>query len=202
MKNIVNNQHVQSSVTQILQGLVRDNQTSTEFSQKFKSDGNSAFQHYFELVHRREFTPGQDFELLDSQTAKIEGKSDFDKDRLDSNTIYTASSISLKIGTNAASGKEVDVTYGTTNEASINNAKIQFSVDNKVRATYKASSLLDPLSNDNGTDYFTPDVPLILIGGKPLNFKIIAPKGVTAPAGTDKYYAELSFRGIQAVAKV
>lgn len=137
-------------------------------------------------------------ELIDANTKKIRGVSDYIGNTLPDNTVQIISEI--RIGYDAsqtASGKEGSLKYATALSSTVRNARFVIKQDGNVIFTMPISELNNPNSGTNNTDDFTQlAVPVVLVPNQTISFDIEFPVGGT-PDGTNKEYFELAFKGYE-----
>lgn len=137
-------------------------------------------------------------QLLDANTAKIKGVSDFDKNILAANSVQVITE--LRVGydaSQATTGKEAVLPYATALSPSVRSARLVIKQAGAVLFSMPISDLNNPNSGTNTADEYTPlAIPLVLVGGVETEFDIEFPVGATAHA-TNKEYFELAFKGYE-----
>lgn len=134
--------------------------------------------------------------LIDSNTKKIKGVSDYVGNRLSDNTVHIISEIRVGYdGSQNASGKEGSLKYATALSSSVRNARLIIKQEGSVIFTMPVSELNNP--NDGGSlvdDFTQLSIPVVLVPNQTIEFDIEFPDGATAD-GTNKEYFELAFKG-------
>lgn len=137
-------------------------------------------------------------ELLDANTAKIKGVSDFDKNQLSADTVLIISEIRVGYdATQATAGKEALLTYQSALPASVRSARLIIKQGGSVLYSMPLADLNNINSGTNNEDeYLSLAIPIVLVGNIDTNFDIEFPVGATAHA-TNKEYFELAFKGYE-----
>lgn len=150
-------------------------------------------------ILRKEVAVGSGTEgLLDSNTKKIKGVSDYVGNVLPDNTVQIISEIRVGYdATQTASDKEGSLSYATALPASVRNARLIIKQEGSVIFTMPLSELNNPNDGTTRSDDFTElAIPVVLVGNQVIEFDIEFPIGATAH-GTNKEYFELAFKGYE-----
>ncbi|CAL2104473.1 conserved protein of unknown function [Tenacibaculum sp. 190130A14a] len=132
--------------------------------------------------------------LVDSNTRKVIGVSDFNENRLANDEVLIVEKIRVGYDVNAASGKETELTYQKTMPASFRNSILRLRQAGIVIGEFPMSDIQNKYTgNSMKDDYLELKHPLVLVGGAEFDFEIVFPSGATQ--ATDKEYFELAFDG-------
>lgn len=137
-------------------------------------------------------------ELLDANTAKIKGISDYDKNQLSADTVQIITDIRVGYdATQTAVGKEALLTYQSALPASVRSARLIIKQGGSVVYSMPLADLNNVhTGNNNQDDYLSLAIPVVLVGNIDTNFDIEFPVGAT-PDATNKEYFELAFKGYE-----
>ncbi|WP_435415049.1 hypothetical protein [Polaribacter aestuariivivens] len=192
MKNALQITTVLAMVMQVLS--FHANRLPVEFKQNLDQANIKVIENV--NIIRKEVAVGSGTEeLIDANTKKIRGVSDYIGNTLPDNTVQIITEI--KVGYDAsqtASGKEGSLSYGSDLSSTVRNARLVIKQDGNVIFTMPISQLNNPNTGTNNTDDFTQlAIPVVLVPNQTISFDIEFPVGGT-PNGTNKEYFELALR--------
>jgi hypothetical protein len=137
--------------------------------------------------------------LIDSNTKKLRGISDFDANRLASNTALIINGLRLGYATDAATGKEAQKLYDESFTAAFRNARLKIKQDGIVYLDRPISELYNPYkanSTNRQDDYVNLEIPVVLVGNVDFDMEIEFPDGAT-PVNSKTEYFELALSVVE-----
>ena len=149
-------------------------------------------------IHRHlvEDIGGSAYQLVDANTKKERGVSDFDGNVLPKDTVLIITHIRVGYKTDANAGMEAKLKYDAKLPISFRNGKLKITQQGSKLQSYPFTDLQNPHTGRNvSDDYVELDIPLVIVGDQEFSFDIEFPRG--AVASEDKDYLELSFKGLE-----
>ncbi|WP_299681107.1 hypothetical protein [uncultured Tenacibaculum sp.] len=178
-----------------ISGIINFNKSrlSTQFKESAK-EGQLKFMDSFHVLRKQVDVGNRQF-LVDSTTNKIDGVSDFDKNKFEAGKVLIVDRIKIGYDKDPSEGKEGVLGYQKALPAAFRNAKLVIDQDGKL-GEYPLSELVNKYTgNSVQDDYLVLKHPIVLVGGPEFVFELVFPKGVS-DTGTDKHYLELTASGI------
>lgn len=145
------------------------------------------------------------YDLIDDETAKVDGVSTIKGKSLNKNEAIVFDKISLAYGTDAETGKEGAVKYGHTDIAALNNANFVLTQNGRVVVDLPVSNLIKPAGNGfKEDDKFTELSSLAyLVDDQPMDWRLRFPAGTPLPAITDtQQYLEVKIKGLKTLRNI
>lgn len=137
--------------------------------------------------------------LIDSNTKREKGVSDFDGNKLNAEETFIITHIKLGYDTNADDDKAGVLAYKRSPSNSVRNAVLTIEQDNIQIFKKEVSSLLDSHTTTKVVDdLIALPIPIVIHGGKTFDFSITYPLGAT-PVATGNEYLETVLIGAKAV---
>lgn len=180
-------------------------QVAHTMTEQLKADllsGNVVLQNQV-LEVKKEIT-GNQAELLDSNTLRIDGICSFDPNgKLDTGRAFVFDKIAIGYATNAASGKEGELEYNTKAPAVLQNALVIITQDGRevlrmpfrdVNSIHTGANNRDDYSELNGLGY--------LVDGKPVTITIKLAPGKALDSTTAKHYVYFRASGLQTAKRI
>jgi hypothetical protein len=192
---------VQNVIKNILMDPKNAGRFTTEFKQKMATGGLKLIPNT--KILRKAVTPagGNSSSLLDEETKKVEGVSDFSQNQLPASSTLVVGQIAIGYDSDAAADKEALLTYAKAHPASFRNAKIVITQSDAIIA----ESPLAVLINQNITRGTEPqqnfvdlDSAFFIAGGIDFQMKIVWGKGAAPAAGVTEYI-EIALKGYETV---
>ncbi|WP_299106048.1 hypothetical protein [uncultured Tenacibaculum sp.] len=150
------------------------------------------------VVLRKEMTVGGTQKLVDSNTKKISGISDFDGNRFKDDEVHIYERVRLGYETHAESGKAAQLMYANKMTASFRNAILRVRQDGVVLGEIPVADIYNKYTGRTmRDDYFELKHPIVLVGGTDYDLEYEFPDGSTSAA--NKEYLELVFDGHKVV---
>ncbi|XRE42354.1 hypothetical protein ACIVBQ_000558 [Tenacibaculum discolor] len=150
-------------------------------------------------ILRKQITPGQGTrQLVDSNTVRVDGKSDFDKNKLNDDEVLIIQRIRVGYDKHATdSGLETQLLYNKAVPASFRNASFRVRQGGSVLYEMPMSDLVNRYTgNSIEDDYVDLANPIVLVGGTEFDFELVFPEGAT-PDTVE--YLEYAFTGQKAI---
>lgn len=125
--------------------------------------------------------------LIDSNTKVVEGISDFEGNKLDSEEVFTITGIRVSYDTHADAGKEGALGYRKAMSSTVRNSALKLKQGEVDLFDKELSVLNNNHTVTNIADEIIPlQIPVVLVGGKSFEFSIQYPEG-GSPASTKEY---------------
>lgn len=132
--------------------------------------------------------------LIDTKTSVDHGVSDFDKNRLEAEEVFTITGMRVSYDEDASAGKEGVLAYNKAMPSSIRNSVLKLTQGEADLFEKEISLLNNNQTATNIADEIIPlPIPVVLVGGKTFDFGIQFPLGATATQ--NKQYLEVIFDG-------
>jgi len=144
------------------------------------------------IILRKEVSVGNTQQLVDADTKKIAGVSDFEGNTLSDNRALIVGGMRIGYSANAAAGKEAELDYLTALPIAYRNSRLRIT-QGGIIFDYPLSALSNPHTGRNlNDDIVRLPQSFVFVPGQEFSMELIAPKNA-AIAGTDKHYLEFSF---------
>ena len=145
-----------------------------------------------EFILRKEVSVGGGaVPLVDSNTRKLRGISDFDANRLPTSTALIINGLRIGYATDDATGKEALKLYDESFTAAFRNARFKIKQDGVVYLDRPISELYNPHkanSTNRQEDYVNFEIPIVLVGNVDFEMEIEFPDGATGVASKKEYF--------------
>lgn len=196
MKGLLNQNGVEAAVIEVLKK--NEGRMSPSFLTNLRGGRIKVLPTSKILRHRVTDVGGASYPLIDAETVRLRGVSDFDKDHLPKNTVLIINELRIGYKADAAEGKEALLSYANAMPVSFRNAKLIVNQKGKL-FDYPISELTNPHTGRNREDdYVGLALPVVIVDEEDFQINIEFPKGATAATGTnDKEYLEISFKGFE-----
>ena len=171
---------------------------STQFKSDFASEKVRVINN--NSILRKEIVPSEgQKQLIDSNTKKIVGVSDFTDTVIPDTEVLIVDGIRIGYATHDESGKAAVLSYNEAIPASVRNAVLRIRQDEDVKYTTSLSELINVNKDfaNLADEIFKLKVPFVLTGGSSIKFEIEYPEGAT-PVDGKKEYLEIVFSGFKA----
>lgn len=143
-------------------------------------------------------SPGQK-QLIDEETKKIVGISDFTEEVLPPSEVLIVTGIRIGYATHTDSKKAAVLSYNEAFPPSVRNAVLRIRQEEDVKYTTSLSELINVNKDfaNLADEIFNLKVPFTLSGGSNIKFELDYPKGAE-PLKDKKEYLEIVFSGYKA----
>lgn len=149
------------------------------------------------LILRKQLEVGNGFKLLDSNTKKEPGVSDYKEVRLDDDQAFIIQRIRIGYDFASEQNKEGFLNYKKNLPNYLRNASIRISQGDKKLSELAIVELANEYRSQTVKgEFFELQEPILLVGGSDLSYEIIYPRGAKHD-GKDIPYIELIFGGIE-----
>lgn len=152
----------------------------------------------FTAILRKQIVVGNTTQLLDSETKRVSGVSDYQGTRLKTGTARLVSGIRIAYGQDDLEGKEGLVNYNTAAPAAVRNGKLIIAQDGTDIIEASLSEVMNNTASSTQENYWDLDSAVVLTDGQDLEFRLEFPKGAK-PHASKKEYFEVATRGIELV---
>ena len=143
------------------------------------------------IILRKHVAFGGKQPLVDSDTKKVDGVSDFDGNSLVDYRALIINAIKLGYSSDAATGKEASLTYSSALPVAFRNATLKIT-QGGIIFNYPLSALANPhTGNSLADDVIQLPQSFVIVPKQEFEMELIFPKGATAPA--NESYLEFTF---------
>jgi len=154
-----------------------------------------------ELYIKKEISGGGIVNLITSATETLDGICNFDKNYLEQGRAFVFDRIAINYATDAASGKEGELEYGTKAPAALQNADLLILQEGRVVFTMSVRSLTNIETGQASADEYSQLRALAhFVDKRKIEIQLKFPDGV-ALSNAAKHYIYVRFNGCQTTKK-
>lgn len=144
------------------------------------------------VILRKEVSVGGKQSLVDSDTKKVDGVSDFDGNKLVDYRALIVNAMKIGYSAHADAGKEAELDYKTVLPIALRNSRLKIT-QGGIIFDYPLSALGNPHTGTNlKDDIVILPQSFVFVPNQSFEIELAYPKGA-AIAGANKHYLELSF---------
>ncbi|MCF2875423.1 MULTISPECIES: hypothetical protein [unclassified Tenacibaculum] len=182
----------------VIELLTAQSSLSTQFRSDLES-GKVRVVNNSSILRKQIVPSGGQKQLIDSNTKKVVGVSDFTDTVLPDSEVLIVDGIRIGYATHLETGKEAVLNYNEAFPASVRNAVLRIRQEEDVKYTTSLSELINVNKDfvNLADEIFNLKVPFVLTGGSNIKFEIEYPDGA-APLKDKKEYLEIVFSGFKA----